>query len=228
MKPKHIKEQRQKAIRIIRKRQREIYQKIRELGYIKLKEPIRHGWFKEIVITENVERYKNKAAILELYDCIEKSFWGRTKEKADKQWFHKISKHLIYKEFPTISKKQFNRLTYKAQAMCTVFSFRSENKKIKKRFYIRIPKGAYKIKYTRAYITHSKRIDPELESELDLLEQQLYKSGYYEIWQESYWKNYWRTPQEHKQKFQVTKQLNALKKYSLQDIINDNISWEIN
>lgn len=228
MKPKHIKEQRQKAIRIIRKRQREIYQKIRELGYIKLKEPIRHGWFKEIVITENVERYKNKAAILELYDCIEKSFWGRTKEKADKQWFHKISKHLIYKEFPTISKKQFNRLTYKAQAMCTVFSFRSENKKIKKRFYIRIPKGAYKIKYTRAYITHSKRIDPQLESELDLLEQQLYKSGYYEIWQESYWKNYWRTPQEHKQKFQITKQLNALKKYPLQDIINDNISWEIN
>lgn len=228
MKPKHIKEQRQKAIRIIRKRQREIYQKIKELGYIKLKEPIRHGWFKEIVITENVERYKNKAAILELYDCIEKSFWGRTKEKADKQWFHKISKHLIYKEFPTISKKQFNRLTYKAQAMCTVFSFRNENKKIKKRFYIRIPKGAYKIKYTRAYITHSKRIDPQLESELDLLEQQLYKSGYYEIWQESYWRNYWRTPQEHKQKFQVTKQLNALKKYPLQDIINDNISWEIN
>ena len=79
MKPGHIKEQRQKVIRNIRKRQRAIYQEIKDLVYKKLEEPVRHGWFKEIVLTENIERYKNKAFILELYDCIEKSFWGRTK-----------------------------------------------------------------------------------------------------------------------------------------------------
>lgn len=228
MKPRHIKEQRQKVIRNIRKRQRVIYQEIRELGYKKLDEPIRHGWFKEIVLTENVERYKNKKHILELYDCIEKSFWGRTKEEADRQWFHQISKFLIYRNFPTISKKQFNRLTYKAQAMCTIYSYRDVNKRLKKRFYVRIPKGAYKIKYTRAYITHSKRIDPALESELDLLEQQLFKKGFYDQWQDSYWENCWRKPIERGLKLKVKKQLRALKQYPLQDIINDNISWEKN
>ena len=74
MKPAHIKEQRRKTVRNIRKRQRAIYQEIKELGYKKLEEPIRHGWFKEIVLTENIERYKNKIYIQELYDCIEKSF----------------------------------------------------------------------------------------------------------------------------------------------------------
>ncbi len=228
MKPAHIKEQRRKTVRNIRKRQRAIYQEIKELGYKKLEEPIRHGWFKEIVLTENIERYKNKIYIQELYDCIEKSFWGRTKEEADKQWFCQISKFLIYRDFPTISKKQFNRLTYKAQAMCTIYSYRDENKKLRKRFYVRIPKGTYRIKYTRAYITHSKRIDPDLESEADLLEQQLYKNGYYNIWQDSYWKNYWRRLSEQKQKMQIRKQLNALKQYPLTDIINEKISWEKN
>ncbi len=228
MKPRHIKEQRQKVIRNIRKRQRAIYQEIKDLGYKKLEEPVRHGWFKEIVLTENIERYKNKAFILELYDCIEKSFWGRTKEEADKQWFCQISKFLIYRDFPTISKKQFNRLTYKAQAMCTIYSYRDENKKLRKRFYVRIPKGTYRIKYTRAYITHSKRIDPELESELDLLEQQLYKSGYYEVWQDNSWRTYWVNDSGQKEKQQTKKQLKVLKQYSLKDIINDNISWEKN
>ncbi len=228
MKPRHIKEQRQKVIRNIRKRQRAIYQEIKDLGYKKLEEPVRHGWFKEIVLTENIERYKNKAFILELYDCIEKKIWGRTKKEADKQWFCQISKFLIYRDFPTISKKQFNRLTHKAQAMCTIYSYRDENKKLRKRFYVRIPKSTYRIKYTRAYITHSKRIDPELESELDLLEQQLYKSGFYKVWQDNSWRNYWVIPRNQKEKQQTKKQLKTLKQYPLKDIINEKISWEKN
>ena len=87
MKPKHIKEKRETEVRHIQKRQREIYNEIRNLGYIKLEKPIRHGWFKEIIITQNIERYKNKAHILELYDIIEKRFWGSTKEKANKKSF---------------------------------------------------------------------------------------------------------------------------------------------
>lgn len=229
MKPKHIKQQKQKEVRRIHKRLQEIYTEIRNLGYIKLNKPIRHGWFKEIVITQNIERYKNKAHILELYEIIEKQFWGRTKEEADKQWFHQTSKHLIYKDFPTISKKQFNSLSYKAQKMCTVFQYRNQEKKLKKRFYIRIPKGAYSIKYSRAYVTHSKRIDPLLESESDLLWQQLNKKGYYDIAHRNSWKGYyWQTSDQRKEKLEAKRQLKALKKYPLADILKDNIRWEKN
>lgn len=231
MKPKHLKEQRIKEVKGIQKRQWEISIQIRNLGYIKLAKPLRHGWFKEIVITYNIDRYRNKKHILELYEIIEKRFWGKTKEKADKQWFHQVSKHLIYKDFPTISKKQFNRLTPKAQAMCTVYQYRDDRKKLKKRFYIRIPKGAYKIKYTRAYITHSKKIDPLLESEYALLAQKLLKSEYYKIDQKLYgWngKDCWGTSKSRKDKLKVNKQLKTLKNCLIEDVVKDKISWEKN
>lgn len=231
MKPKHLKEQRAKEVRGIQKKQWELSTEIRNLGYIKLPKPLRHGWFKEIVITYNIDRYRNKKYILELYKIIEKTFWGKTKEEADKQWFHQVSKYLIYKNFPTISKKQFNRLTPKAQAMCTVYQYRNDQKKLKKRFYIRIPKGAYKVKYTRAYITHSKKIDPLLESEYALLEQQLLKRTYYKANQKLcgwYSKDKWSVPESRKDKLKVNKQLKTLKKCLIEDVVKDKISWEKN
>ncbi|MFI1770642.1 hypothetical protein [Thalassobellus citreus] len=229
MKPKHIKEKREKEVRHIWKRRSEVWKEMQGLGYIELKKPVRHGWFKEIIITHKVERYKNKAAILEVYDKIEKFFWGRTKEEAQKKWLHQTSKHLIYKDFPTISKRQFNKLSFKAQCMCTPFYYKNECKKIKLRFYIRIPKGTYRIKYTRAYITHSKRIDPILESESTLLEQQLLKNGYYEADQKlDRWRHYWNVSEHKKEKLKIQRALKSLKKYAIEDILNENILWEIN
>ncbi len=229
MKPKHIKEKREKEVRRLWKRRREIWQEMRALGYTKLKTPIRHGWFKEIIITHKIERYKNESAILEVYDKIEKLFWGRTKAEAQKKWEHQTSKHLIYKDFPTISKRQFNKLSFKAQCLCAPFYYRNERKELKLRFYIRIPKGTYRIKYTRAYITHSRRIDPLLESESALLEQQFLKNGYYEADQKQYnWRNYWDMEQREKERLKTQRILKSLKKYAIEDILKENISWEIN
>lgn len=227
MKPVNIKEERQKEVRRLKNRQWEIWKLQRDLGYIELKKPIRHGWYKEIIITEKVERYKNKAAILELYDKIERYYWGRTKEEAENKWLNQTSKHLIYKEFPTINKKQFNKLSYKAQCMCTSFQYRNESKKLKLKFYIRIPKGAYRIKYSRAYITHRKRIDPELIREDDFIDSQLNKKGYYNIAEAmNPWKDKWDYADGKQEKLQIKKHLKALKKYALNYVINDNISWE--
>lgn len=220
MKPKHIKEQREKEVRKIQKRINEIYRERRKLGYIKLDKPIRHGWFKEIVIISKIERYRNKEHILELYKIIEKVFWGRTKEEAEKHWLNQTSKFLIYKDFPTISKKQFNKLSYKAQKLCTPFQYRNERKKLKIRYYIRIPKNAYQIKYTRAYITHSRKIDPCLESELDYLYQKLLSNEYYKL-NRYPWKDDWQTPEFKKEKFKVKKELNALKKHPVEDAVNN-------
>ncbi|CAM1367931.1 hypothetical protein [Tenacibaculum xiamenense] len=229
MKPEHKKSARLREVRGIRKRQREIWKQQNDLGYIKLKKPVRHGWFKEIIITQNIDRYNNREYILELYEVIEKRFWGRTKDEADKKWFSQISEHLIYKDFPTISKRQFNRLSYKAQKMCTVYSYRTEDKKLKKRFYIRIPKGAYRIKYTRAYVTHSKRIDPILESEEALLANKLLKKGYYEAsikLCDFKSKNFWITSDFKKDKLKVKRELEALRKYKIKEILKEKISWE--
>ena len=229
MKPVHIKRQRQKEIRGLLHRRREIWVEKDELGYIKLKNPIRHCWFKEIVITRRVTRYKNEASILELYDVIEKSFWGRTKEEAERKWLFQTSKYMINKEIPTISKRQFNRLSEGAKRLCVPFQYYTERKKLRVRFYVNIPRGTYRIKFTRAYITHSKRIDPLLESEYALIEQQLLKRGYYEAEKSvNPWKYWWYWPNYRENKKEVKEKLSALKKFPLREIINEELSWERN
>ena len=224
MKPVHIKQQRQRVVRGLLRRQREIWKAQNNLGYIELKTPIRHGWYKEIIITENVDRYKNKSVILEIYNEIEKCFWGKTKEDAEKVWLTQTSKHLIYKGFPTVSKKQFNRLSFKAQSMCTSFQYRNECKKLRVRFYVRIPKGAYKIKFKRAYITHRKRIDALLKSENDLIIQKLNNPLYYNIAESCFsYRCHWEFKAFKQEKIKVKRYLKALNKIAIYDIINDNI-----
>lgn len=92
------------------------------------------------------------------------------------------------------------------------------------RFYIRIPKGAYRIKFTRAYITHSKIIDPLLLSEYDLLKNQLLKRGYYEAEQKlCKYKGDWNLRDYKKEKLKSKKDLENLKKRTVNDIIKENI-----
>ncbi len=179
MKPVHIKERRRKEVRQVWKDIRANWDEQKALGYKKLAQPIRHGWYKEIVITTNVERYKNEQYILEVFEKIEKLYWGRNKKECEKHWDNQTSKAMIYLNFPTISKKQYGKLSKKAQKLCTSFNYR-EHKKWRTRYYIKIPKNAYKIKYTRAYNTHVKVIDPCLISEESLLWHKLEKKGYYE------------------------------------------------
>jgi len=229
VKPPHIKEQRQKQIRKIYKRFSEIGALEKALGYEKLEKPIRHGWFKDIVITRKVSRYKNEEAILEIYEQIHKTYWGRTKEEAEKVWFKYISNYYIYRDLPTLSKRQYNKLSYKAQRLCTPYRYKDCNKKWRTRFYIRIPKNAYRIKYTRAYITHRKRIDPKLESEYAVLNQHLLKKGLYNL--DKYnrrWKNHWDLSAHRQEKLKTKRQLNQLKHYDLEDVIKETISWERN
>lgn len=193
MRPAHIKEQREKEIRRIHKRQRAIWEEQRQLGYRKLEKPVRHGWYKEIVLTRKIERYKNQPHIEEVFNKLERSFWGRTKGECEKKWNDQVSKHMIVRDMPSLSKKQYNKLSDKAKRLCTPYQF-IENRKRKVRYYVRLPKPAYQIKFTRAYITHSKIIDPLLESEEVLLEQQLEKHGYYNpntrFWNWCKWDNW--------------------------------------
>lgn len=158
-----------------------------------------------------------------MFEKIDKLFWGSTKEEAEKKWLTQTSEHLIYKSLPTLSKRQFNKLSLKAQALCTPFYYKS-NRKLKLRFYIRFPKAVYKIKFTRAYVTHSKIIDPLLLSEYDLLKNQLLKRGYYEAEQRLYkYKDDWNLRDYHKEKLKSKKDLKNLKKYTVNDIIKENI-----
>lgn len=193
MRPAHIKEQRQKEVRRIHKERRAISDEIYDLPLIKLDKPVRHGWYKEIVLTENLDRYKTQEAVEQIFKILNTYFWGRTKKECEKHWDKQRSEYFIYREVPTISKKQFNKLSAKAQVLCTPFQYR-EDKKLKVRFYVRIPVNAYRVKFTRAYNTHRKLLDPNLESRLVVLENYLLSPGIYEAEQATFrssWKCDW-------------------------------------
>ncbi|WP_299674271.1 hypothetical protein [uncultured Dokdonia sp.] len=229
MKPAHIKCQRLKEVRRIWKRQWEISKELRTLGHRKLEVPIRHGWYKEFVVTKKIGRYKHQNAMLEVIDVLEKYAWGRTKEEAARRWNTRISEHLIVKDIPTLSKRQFNKLSDKAKAICVPFKFYQYKHKTKTRFYVKLPKGTYRIKFTRAYITHRRNIDPLLEQEYSFLSGLLMRNGYYETEQKLYpWNSKWDYPNTRIKKSEVKLGLQRLKKYEIQDIINEELSWEKN
>lgn len=229
MRPAHIKCQRLKEVRRIWKRQSEISQELRALGYRKLEVPIRHGWYKEFVVTKKIGRYKHQDAMLEVIEVLEKYAWGRTKEKAAKRWDARTSEHLIVKDIPTLSKRQFNRLSDKAKSLCVPFRFYHNKYKTKTRFYVKLPKGTYRIKFTRAYITHRRNTDPLLEQEYSFLNGLLMRNGFYEAEQKlNPWKSYWDYYNTRTIRAEVKIGLGELKKYDIQDIINEELSWEKN
>ncbi len=228
MKPAHIKCQRLKEVRRIQHRQWEIWKEQRALGYTKLKIPIRHGWYKEFVITKRIGRYKHQDAMLEIIAILERYDWGRTKEDAARRWDSRTSQHLIVGDIPTLSKRQFNRLSDKAKAICVPFRFYVYKHKTKTRFYVKLPKGTYRIKYTRAYITHRRNIDPLLEQEEAFLEGLLMRNGYYEAVEKlSNWKSKWPDYNRRGRNY-INSKLKGLRDCEIQDIINEELSWEKN
>jgi len=222
MKAIHLKERRKKEVRALHKRLREIYALEQALGYRKLESPMRHGWYKEVILTVKLERYKSRPEIEELFDLMEHRFWGRTKKECDTQWNKQVSSNYIVKGLPSISKKQFNKLSRKAQKLCVPYICYRNRKKYT-RFYVRFPKPSYQIKYTRAYVTHSKIIDPLLMSESDLIDQKMLKEGYFSIarkWRQDEWFN------EYARKAEKRTTEKELRRYRNMDL--KTITWERN
>lgn len=232
MKPPHIKAQRRKEIRQIEKKQDELYVELRNLGYEKLEIPIRRGWYKVIKLTPEVERYKHAKAIKEVFGKIKTSYWGATKEKAQLFWDQERAQYMLSKDKATISRKSFNKLSKKAKDLCVFFRYKDKKtKKYKGKFYVNFPKGCIQIKYTRSYVTHRKIIDPKMIREIAFLESLLMRKGYYNVYVGVYaWSPWWDNGDEERRKRErkLKQNLRMLKKESVEDLIKDNVSWEIN
>lgn len=234
MKPPHKKAKKEKEFRKILKRQADLYQAKYDLGYIKLEQPIRHGWYKELILTEAVEGYKHAEAIKEVYKKIRTSYWGATKEKAVQAWDEERSRYGLSKDKPTISGKSYRKLSDKAKSLCVVFKYKVDHqRKLKTRFYVNLPVGCTKIKFSRSYITHRKRIYPNIESEIAQLDnKQLY--DFYELISGGSWYrwNRWnrtsKSFERKKEAHRVKERLSYYKNSVISNDLKENILWEIN
>ncbi|NQY06589.1 MAG: hypothetical protein HRT68_10495 [Flavobacteriaceae bacterium] len=226
MKPAHIKEQRQKHIRKIEKWLRQISQEIPELGYHKLDKPIRSGWFKETVLTHKIERYKNHESLIDSFEKCKPEIWGKDKVKIQKNWDCQERRYLIYKGFRLMSRKRYNKLPDNQKRLFRVHHYRNCKGKWRHKYYPLLPKDAYRIKFSKAYVTHTKIIDPELESEYDLLSAFRKKPGFYEAHTSYYGKwSWWKNGSDYKRS--ISKQeLFQFKRQSLESLIENEALWQ--
>lgn len=208
MKRLSLKGKRLIEIRAIEKRQNELYDELFGLECYKVDKPIRYGWHFEIVIIPQVNLYKNNSAIKELLAKVQRKYWGKTKEEAKVSWSKQISQYDITRNIPTISRKTYNRLSASAKVLCVPFYYRTERKKLRLRFYLRIPHGAYVLRFKRAYITHFQRINPLLQQELDNLENTINRNMYFNLMQKNRsWKCYYGISKYKQNKLKVKAKL---------------------
>jgi hypothetical protein len=231
MKPAHIKEQRQKQLRKVDKRLREVWEKQRELGYRKLEKPIRHGWFKEVVLTHKIERYRNYEHIIAAFKKCKVQIWGADKGKAEANWYKSVRRFEIYKNFQLISPKAYNKLPISVQKLFHKYEYINYWGKTRYKYYVQIPKECYRVKFSKAYVTHSRIIDPLLESEHAVLEAFHEKKEYYNLHAKK-WNKYKRwdrkyvfNPEKKAKRRKTHATLSCLKGKSLA-IIEKEESWQ--
>ena len=231
MKPAHIKEQRQKQLRKVDKRLQEVWVKQRELGYKKLEKPIRHGWFKEVVLTPKIERYRNYEHMIAAFKQCKAQIWGADKGKAEANWYTHVRGHQIYGSFRLISRKAYNKLSVSVQKFFHKYEYIDFWGRTLHVYYLQIPKECYRVKFSKAYVTHTRIIDPLLESEHAVLEAFHEKKEYYNLHAKRWNRNkrwlrkYVFNHEEKAKRRKAHAALSCLKGKSLA-IIKENESWQ--
>lgn len=190
--------QRESHARKIHKELNKLYQAKFNLALIPLDKPVRHGWFKYLVLREDVARRKDAAVFQEILDVCGRCVWGRDKPKADEEWerYQKADRDWQWAGLAWITKKMINRLSPKAKQYFVEYEWKwTPWEGSIKRYYCHVPKYFYVPTYEKAYVTHLQAVDSELESQIAHLENQLLGDDLYVYsryarnnWPSKWWK----------------------------------------
>ncbi|MCI5058972.1 MAG: hypothetical protein MRY83_22855 [Flavobacteriales bacterium] len=175
---------REKEVIRLRKELNKLYWAKRHLGEYELEKPIRHGWYKFLVLREDISRRKDAKIFQNILDVAGMRVWGRDKKHLDKVWEKRardsryVSQLGIYK----LDKKHFGNLMHKAreyfQGYERTWTYWRGSDMV---YYCRVPSYYYITKYERAYITHRKIHDADLERRIAEIESLMDRDEYYDI-----------------------------------------------
>ncbi len=175
-------ERRKKEVRAIKTEQRRLWQARRNLGSYELKKPIRHGWYKHLELRKDISRRKDAAIFQNIIDVAGANIWAREKKLADAKWSYMLNRENAHVEpgILKLDKRQFKKLMHKAKAHFERVEVRASwGFGTVKEFHCTVPHYYFVETYTKAYITHRKIIDAELERKSDELDALLFRPGYY-------------------------------------------------
>lgn len=207
-------ELKKKELRALLNEQQRLWQAQANLGYIVLEKPIRHGWYKHLVLRDDVSRRSDAHIFQEILDRCGTECWGHDKAHADKVW-DRFSRSNLEIQFPGIKKinsRVLSRLSPKARKWFLGYDWCwSRRHGFLKRYHCQVHRHYFKIAYTRAYITKRGIIDADIESRLEEIDSILKSNKYYALTKINGEGKWWMTFNHHKR---VRRQLKvALSQY---------------
>ncbi|MEN7550731.1 hypothetical protein AAG747_22615 [Rapidithrix thailandica] len=147
-----------------------------KLGYVRLEKPVRHGWFKHLVLRQDIANREDAAVFQEIVKIAAKWIWGRDKPHVNKEWERAAENNKLFQfpGFKFIEKDRYKLLSGKAKKYFKEYElYWSPWLGSVKAYYCLVPSYYFVPGYTKAYLTHRKVIDGELERRIAELEVQL-------------------------------------------------------
>ena len=166
------------------------------LGDVPLQKPIRNGWYKHLVMRTDISRRKDAHIFQEILDVCARWVWGSDKKMADKRWLHNIKHNRDWQwaGLAWITKDKYKLLSPKAKTYFVEYEWKwTPWQGSIKRYYCHVPKYYFVTAYEKAYITHRRVVDSQLERKIAELENQLLSNELYSYsWNAThYWMNKW-------------------------------------
>ncbi len=176
-------EERISTVRSLEKELGEIYFQLMHLGYTTLEKPLRDGWYRTLVLRQDISRHKNAHVFQEILDNVGLKFWGREKKYADrarKEYYRNNDHPYDRRDIRYINKKTFMSLSSAARKHFFLANIRI-NFKYNKVYICTLPKYYFVTAYERAYITKRKIIAPDLERRAKEIENVLLSPKFYTL-----------------------------------------------
>ena len=175
-------EEKEALVRKIKKELNELRKAKSDLGEIPLEKPIRHGWYRHLVLRADVARRKDAIIYQEILDRCGSIVWGSDKNRADKNWehYHEYGSCYQWEGFSSLEQQEFKKLSSKAQCHFVEYeSYWSPWLGSVKRYFCLVPSYCFEIGYSKAFITHRKVMSSELNQRIDELENRLLGNDLY-------------------------------------------------
>lgn len=152
------------------------------LGKIPLQKPIRNGWYKHLVLRADISRRKDAYVFQEILEVCARWVWGSDKKMANKRWTHNIkhNKDWQWAGLAWITRDKYKVLSAKAKRYFVAYEWKwTPWQGSMKRYYCHVPKYYFVTAYEKAFITHRRVVNSELERKIAELENQLLSNELY-------------------------------------------------
>ena len=182
MKALNKKELIEKEVRALEKEERRLYEARSSLGYIELEKPIRHGWFKHLILRNDIANRHDAPVIQEILDKCGYDVWGSDLKHLESVWTRHLNKKrgIQFPGFKFLEESAHSKLSYQAKKWFVQFDWVWYYRQgYVRRYYCEIPRHFFDFTYSRAYITKRRIIDVEIEQRLAEIDAKLMSNKYY-------------------------------------------------